>query len=211
MWLQILFLAFAVSIDGFGVGMTFGIRKMEIPFRSIAVIACCSALSLGIAMMIGDFISTLVSPEAAAKTGGVILIILGLWILFQFFRPVKQNHEEMLTEKIIFNFEIKSLGVAINILQKPQTADFDKSGTINGVEALVLGFALSLDAFGAGIGAAMIGIPPFILAIAIAAMSSLFIWMGLQSGKVLSANRLVQKLTFLPGVLLIIIGILKFY
>ena len=63
-------------------------------------------------------------------------------------------------EKIIFNFEIKSLGVVISILQKPTDVDFDKSGTINGVEALVLGIALSLDAFGAGIGAAMIGISP---------------------------------------------------
>ena len=50
---------------------------------------------------------------------------------------------------MIFNFEIKSLGVVINILQKPTEVDFDNSGTINGVEALVLGIALSLDAFGA--------------------------------------------------------------
>lgn len=209
MWIQLLILAFAVSLDGFSVGLTFGMRKMGIPFKSIAVIACCSAFSLGIAMMIGEFIGQFISTAAAEKTGGVILLILGIWILYQYFKPEK-TLEDQVAEKMIFNFEIKSLGVVINILQKPLTADFDKSGTINGIEALVLGFALSLDAFGAGIGAAMLGISPLILSICIAAMSSLFIFAGLQSGKILSSSKIVQRLSFLPGVLLMIIGIMKF-
>lgn len=209
MWLQLLVLAFAVSLDGFSVGLTFGMRKMRIPFKSIAVIACCSALSLGIAMMIGEFIGQFVSPAAAEKTGGIILIMLGFWVLSQYFKPEKPV-EDQFAEKMIFNYEIKSLGVVINILQKPLTADFDKSGTINGVEALVLGFALSLDAFGAGIGAAMMGISSFILSICIAIMSSLFIFAGLQSGKILSSSKIVHRLSFLPGLLLIVIGIIKF-
>ncbi|MBA9025852.1 MULTISPECIES: sporulation membrane protein YtaF [Bacillaceae] len=211
MWLQLIILAFAVSMDGFGVGMTFGMRKMSIPFKSIAVIASCSALSVGMAMIIGDFIMRFISVEAAAKTGGIILVLLGSWILFQYFRSKRRVEEEQTidTEKILFNFEIKSLGVAINILQKPMNADFDKSGTITGVEAIVLGFALSLDAFGAGIGAAMLGVSPFILSICIALMSSLFLWSGLQSGKLLSSNKVMQHLSYLPGVLLIIIGLCK--
>ncbi|MCD1161881.1 sporulation membrane protein YtaF [Peribacillus frigoritolerans] len=209
MWLQIIFLAFAVSIDGFGVGLTFGMRKMKIPLRSIGVISFCSALSLGIAMVIGQFISQLISIGAAEKTGGIILIFLGAWMVYQYFKPEKDLKDDRYHEKIIFNFEIKSLGVVINILQKPLNADFDKSGTITGVEALVLGFALSLDAFGAGVGAAMIGISPIILAGCIAVMSSIFIWSGIQSGKLLSNNKVVQHLTFLPGVLLIIIGLFK--
>ncbi|PLT32314.1 sporulation membrane protein YtaF [Bacillus sp. V5-8f] len=209
MWIQLLFLAFAVSLDGFSVGLTYGMRKIGIPFKSIAVIACCSAFSLAIAMMIGEFIAQFISSAAAEKTGGMILLILGIWLLIQYFKPEKQM-ENHAAEKLIFNYEIKSLGVVINILQKPMTADFDKSGSINGIEALVLGFALSLDAFGAGIGAAMLGISPAILSASIAVMSSLFIFVGLQSGKALASNKFVQKLSFLPGVLLMIIGIMKF-
>ena len=70
MWLQIIFLAFAVSIDGFGVGLTFGMRKMKIPLKSIAVISFCSALSLGIAMVIGQFISQLISIGGGWKNLG---------------------------------------------------------------------------------------------------------------------------------------------
>lgn len=207
MWLQLVILSIALSMDGFGVGVTLGMRGMKLPFKSIVVISICSAISLGIAMLIGEFISQHISQGAAEKTGGVILILLGIWLVVQFFK--KETIETQSTEKMIFNFEIKSLGVVIHILQKPTDVDFDKSGTINGVEALVLGVALSLDAFGAGIGAAMIGISPVILAVAIGCMSSVFIWSGLQSGRVLSKSKLVKQLAFLPGMLLIMIGMFK--
>ncbi|MDI5788515.1 hypothetical protein PO124_09275 [Bacillus licheniformis] len=54
---------------------------------------------------------------------------------------------------------MKSLGIVIHILRKPTSADIDKSGIITGIEAFLLGFALSIDAFGAGIGAAALGFP----------------------------------------------------
>ena len=47
----------------------------------------------------------------------------------------------------------------IQILRKPTVADFDKSGTISAGEAL-LGIALSVDSFGAGIGASLLGMHP---------------------------------------------------
>lgn len=209
MWLQLIILSVALSIDGFGVGVTLGMRNMKIPFKSIVVISTCSAISLGVAMLIGQFIGQHISPSAAEKTGGIILILLGVWLVFQFFKKDKETADIRTKEKMIFNFEFKSFGVVINILQKPTDVDFDQSGTINGIEALVLGVALSLDAFGAGIGAAMIGISPVILALAIGSMSSIFIWSGLHSGRLLAKSKLVQNLSFLPGVLLIIIGILK--
>jgi putative sporulation protein YtaF len=89
------------------------------------------------------------------------------------------------------------------------SADFDRSGTITGVEALLLGVALSLDAFGAGVGAAMLGFSPYYLALTVAAMSSLFVLGGIKSGAFFSRCEWVQKFTFLPGVLLILIGMWK--
>ncbi|WP_163101263.1 sporulation membrane protein YtaF [Peribacillus alkalitolerans] len=206
--LSLMALTFAVSLDSFSVGFTYGLRKVQIPFKSILIISCCSAISLLLAMFIGQFLGSVLSPHIAERVGGSILMVLGFWILFQFFRPEKLE-EEMPDEKIIFTFEIKSLGVAINILRKPLTADFDRSGTINGIEALVLGFALSLDAFGAGIGAAMLDFSPFILATSIAVMSLLFIVTGLKCGKLLSSKVWLTKLSFLPGILLFAIGLWK--
>ena len=47
---SILLLALAVSLDSCGVGMTYGMRKVSIPVRSILIIAGCSALSLAFGM-----------------------------------------------------------------------------------------------------------------------------------------------------------------
>ncbi|MBY0124048.1 sporulation membrane protein YtaF [Bacillus sp. S/N-304-OC-R1] len=206
--ISLLLLAFAVSLDSFSVGLTYGLRKMRIPFKSIGIIACCSAITLIIAMTLGQLIIKFLSPAFAESVGGIILICLGAWVLFQFFRSEKSK-EILPHEKTIVNFEIKSLGLVIKILQKPMSADFDKSGTITGIEALLLGLALSLDAFGAGIGAAMLGYSPYYLAITVALMSSLFVYMGLKVGSIFSKSEWVQRFTFVPGILLIVIGIWK--
>lgn len=206
--ISLFILAFAVSLDSFSVGFTYGLRKMKIPFKSILIIATCSAVSLLIASSVGHTLGKILSTNITDKIGGFILILLGAWVLFQFYRPEK-NKELVSIEKTIINFEIKSLGIVINILRKPMSADFDQSGTITGIEALMLGLALSLDAFGAGVGAAMLGFSPLYLAIAVAIMSSLFVGMGIKSGSLFSKSDWVQKFTFIPGVLLIIIGVWK--
>lgn len=206
--ISLLLLALAVSLDSFSVGFTYGLRKMKIPFKSIAIIAGCSAITLIIAMVFGHILERVFTATVAESIGGVILILLGAWILFQFFRPEKEK-EVLPHEKTIINFEIKSLGIVINILKKPMSADFDHSGTITGIEALMLGLALSLDAFGAGVGAAMLGFSPIYLAGSVASMSLIFVYLGLTIGTLFSHNSWVQRFSFLPGILLILIGIWK--
>jgi putative sporulation protein YtaF len=205
---SLLLLAFAVSLDSFSVGFTYGLRNVKIPLKSIITIAICSAGVLIVAMTIGEVLGEVLPEEIVGKLGGFILILLGAWILYQFFRP-EQTELPKDDEKTLINLEIQSLGIVVNILKKPMSADFDRSGTITGIEAIMLGMALSLDAFGAGIGAAMLGFSPFALAVAAAIMSSTFVFAGMRAGIFLSGNRWVQKISFLPGLLLIIVGIFK--
>ncbi len=207
--ITLLLLAFAVSLDSFSTGLTYGLRKMGIPIKSIMIIAVCSASALLIAMLLGQSIEAFLSPEAANRVGGIILVLLGVWVLYQFFRPEKEQ-DMAEKEKTLIKFEIKSIGVVIQILRRPLTADFDRSGTITGIEAFMLGIALSLDAFGAGIGAALLSYSPIILALAVMCMSFLFLYSGLRIGKIFSHIRWFQNLSFLPGVVLILIGILRF-
>ncbi|WP_445489524.1 sporulation membrane protein YtaF [Niallia sp. 03133] len=205
---SLILLALAVSIDNFSVGFTYGLRKMKIPFKSIFIIACCSGFTLLVGMFFGHIISRIFSSSYAESIGGIILILLGIWILFQFFQPTKEK--EIIThEKNIINFEIKSLGIVIKILKKPLAADFDNSGTITGIEAVLLGLALSLDAFGAGIGASMLEFSPFYLTIAVIGMSTSFVSLGIAGGSFFSKKSFVEKFSFLPGVILIIIGLFK--
>ncbi|MBP3949735.1 sporulation membrane protein YtaF [Bacillus suaedae] len=207
--LSLLALALAVSLDSFGVGLTYGLRKMKLPIRSLLFIAGCSATSILIAMVFGNFIQTYLSPAVSEMIGGIILVLIGAWATYQAVRPA-ENKEITKEDEIILNFEIKVLGVVIRILRKPMTADLDHSGTITGREAILLGIALSLDAFGAGIGAALIGFSPFLMALSVALMSALFVSLGMKSGRKFADSKWIKKFSFIPGLLLIILGISSF-
>ncbi|MGF7532290.1 sporulation membrane protein YtaF [Bacillus mexicanus] len=205
---SILLLALAVSLDSFSVGFTYGLRKMKIPFKAIVIIACCSGVVMFISMLIGSFLTKFFPVYVTEKLGGLILVGIGAWVLYQFFKPEKDK-EYLLHEKTLLNLEVRSLGIVIHILRKPMCADIDKSGVINGVEALLLGVALSIDAFGAGIGAAILGFSPIVMSISVAIMSSLFVSIGINAGHILSKWKWIDKMAFLPGILLITIGLWK--
>jgi len=205
--LSLLILGFAVSLDSFGVGLTYGIRKISIPIKSILVISSCSFVVLLLAMGIGSLVEMFISYHAAEKIGGIILIGIGIWVIYQCFfsttDEVKQNKTK------IVEFEIKPLGLFIKILKKPMEADLDKSGKISGIEALLLGLALSLDAFSAGVGAALIDFHPIIFSLIVTFLSAIFLKAGISTGRLFGDLKWINKISFLPGIALIIIGILK--
>ncbi|MGO4183805.1 MntP/YtaF family protein [Paenibacillus sp. TAF43_2] len=232
---SLLVLAVAVSVDGFGVGVTYGLRRIRIPIVSILIIACCSGIIIYLSMQVGGLITTFLSEFVARLIGACVLMLIGVWALLQLRRNKQQQddvrHEhvetavqesaataeagakthagEIASAALVVMVELKRLGLVIQILRTPQSADVDKSGTISASEAVMLGFALSLDAFGAGLGAALIGLPSLLTALTIAAASALFLVGGIRFGFRFSAWKGMQTLAMLPGILLIIIGIMK--
>lgn len=208
-FVSLLVLAFAVSLDGFGVGVTYGLRKIRIPFRSVTIISGFSALVILISMQIGVWLKHWISPEQARWVGAIILMGIGCWTLYQMTQTKEEEVTEDAYEKTLVEIEIKWLGLVVHILKKPTDADRDRSGIISPSEATLLGAALSLDAFGAGIGAAFIGFAPWITALVIALMSGAFLMGGLRFGWIFSDQAWLHRLAFLPGCLLIIIGLSK--
>jgi len=232
---SLLVLAFAVSLDGFGVGVTYGLRRIRIPLLSVFIIACCSGFIIWLSMQVGGLLTGFLSEFAARLIGACILIIIGCWALFQLKRgrqndevsdhteantnnseaaSVTQNREippigEIASTALVVMVELKRLGLVIQILRTPQSADVDKSGIISASEAVMLGVALSIDAFGAGLGAAMIGLPSLITALTITAASAIFLVGGIRFGFRFSSWKGMQALSFLPGILLIMMGIMK--
>lgn len=196
-YISLFMLAAAVSLDSFSAGLAYGLKKLKLPVKSSIILSLCSAVVLLVAMGAGHWLSRWFSEQAASRLGGIILIVLGAWVLWQFFRE-RQVHEQM-EEKPLIHLELKRLGVVVHIFKRPTAADLDQSGTINGLEALLLGFALSLDAFGAGIGAAMLGYPALVLAAAVAVMNLLFITGGLACGRKFAGIQWVQRLSFFPA------------
>ncbi|MDF9845228.1 MULTISPECIES: manganese efflux pump [unclassified Paenibacillus] len=241
---SLLLLAFALSLDGFGVGITYGLRKMKIPLLSILIISLCSGIVIGVSMQVGVLLAKVVSPDAASIIGAVILVLMGCWSLIQMLTqkersPQDEDREAVLErsagvatsgleteagaltelpadageagpqKSAVFSLELRHLGVVIQILRTPSSADMDASGSISSMEAMILGIALSLDAFGAGLGAALLGFSPIWTSLMIALFSGTFLLLGMKTGLKLSGSFWMKHAAALPALLLIAMGIMK--
>ncbi|QDI91131.1 sporulation membrane protein YtaF [Salicibibacter halophilus] len=212
-WIALLVLAFAVSVDAFGVGMTYGMRKLKISMLPVVLIGFCSFISVLMAGLFAGVVFNVIPTQSADYLGGAILIAIGAWAIYQGFRPKEQQNALPVRKKqegTMVNWEIKKLGLVIKVLRKPTAADMDGSGTISIKEAMLLGFALALDAFGAGFGAAMLGYPILIFALFVFVMCSVCLVLGKKGGLKLADRKAIDKLVFLPGLLIVCIGVLNF-
>lgn len=214
-----LILVLAVSLDGFAVGIMYGLRKIRIPIISVTIISFCSGLIIFASMQIGTFLMRFLSVKTAEGIGACILIGIGMWAVARMFsarehtKEVQEHHssssDTLVHKRTIISIELKTLGLVVEILKRPAAADVDRSGNISSGEAALLGIALSFDAFGAGIGAAMIGLSPWLTPILIALASGLFLTAGLKIGYLISKVAWVRSLSIFPGLLLIVIGVFK--
>jgi len=108
----------------------------------------------------------------------------------------------------LLRIHVRALGVVIQVLREPMRADVDGSGFIDAGEALVLGGALGLDALAAGFGAAFIGFGVYTVAV-VAAAQLLLTWCGLRLGRAHGARWLGDKGFYVPGAILILVGLLQ--
>lgn len=217
---SVFILAFAVSLDSFGVGLTYGLRKVRISILPLVIISLLSGLMILLAIQIGSGLLYFIPESVAQSIGGVILLLIGIWTVFHLFsqkrkasdpQQSQRNSPKSTPSDNIITIEIKRLGILIQILKTPMEADIDGSGEISLAEAGVLGLALSLDAFGAGIGAAFIGYSPLLTAGMIAVCSFFCLYFGVLFGKTFSNIHTFQKLSYLPGIMLILLGMTKIF
>jgi len=203
------FLVAAVSMDGFVVGMTYGLRKVRVPFQAIFIIMSCSGTVVFLAMTIGGALRSTISPDFTTKIGGTILICIGLFSIWNSMRSKRE-----LSTKIHSSIESKKSSIPskiASVLSTPSKADMNQSGRISMTEAFILGIALSMDAFGAGFGAAMLGYTAFVTTLLIAVMSGGFLFAGLRVGAIFSQYKITQKFVYVPATILIIIGASSFF
>lgn len=214
-------LAFAVSLDSLSVGVAYGLRDIRIPLISVIMIAFCSGLVMFVSMNVGAMLTAFLPVEVSKGIGAVILIGIGVWALFSSrgAESAGDGHNDGrqpsdgrdVEPNPVLSMEIKPLGLVIQILKKPSAADVDRSGIITIGEAVLLGAALSLDALGAGLGAALIGLSPWVSAIAVSLMSGLFLLCGIRLGHRGRHSPWLRQFSYLPGFILIFTGLSRFW
>lgn len=198
--LSLFVLAIAVSVDSFMVAFGYGLRQVKLAPHVIILIGLCSGLVFGMAMGAGQLVALLLTERFTSYLGAILLIGLGCYSLLTFDQSQSQ------TKPKHFRFEFKKVGLVIDILKKPAIADLDHSGHISGMETVWLGLALSIDASAAGMGAALVGVSYIAIGL-IAITTMVFLSMGLHLGVTFSNKGLPDKIRYLPGLLLVLLGI----
>ena len=216
MLLNCLLLAIPISLDCFGIGMTYGIKNTYITPIAKIIIFSIFFIVTSIAVSIGTLIIEIFSLEFANIVGVILLVLMGLWMIYQSFRSKKKEVKKKsieLSKPRIYKLFIKPFGLTIQIIKNPSNSDLDHSNHIDAKEALYLGLAISIDAFCAGVGCSAIGITSFYFPLFIAIFHILFLTLGSIIGQMLSSYTKIPDniWSIISGILLITIGISKLF
>jgi putative sporulation protein YtaF len=203
----ILMLAIAISVDGFSVGITYGLKSIKLGIVPLLIISGISTIAIYLTSILGIGISDLLSGSNGNYLGGFLLVGLGLWLVFSAY--LELNGQKNKSKDITFSLKLKSLKIMIKILKEPAQADFDRSGNINLLEALILGLALALDAMAVGLGTGLIGYSGIVMPAIIGIATFIFISCGYYIGDKVG-DILPSHFEIYPGLIIVILGILKF-
>lgn len=208
--------ALAVSVDGFGVGVAYGVKKIRIPLQSLLVICLASMTAIAASMLVGQGIAAFISPELAERIGAFALILMGGWFILEGRRAFSEENREndqpspaQGEDQTVTILHIRFLGIIVQILREPARADFDASGVISTREALFLGLALALDALGAGMGAAMSGLNVAITVAAVGICKFIVVNAGVFLGNNAAPAFMQKYASLLSGIILCGIGLFE--
>ncbi|HLR64893.1 MAG TPA: manganese efflux pump, partial [Pseudogracilibacillus sp.] len=148
-----------------------------------------------ISMTIGHMIRLVVPLHLTETIGSILLILIGLYLLVSVYIKAPSSRKRQLS----------------TYLKHPEKVDFDQSRSISIYEALFLGLALSIDAFGAGIAASLLHYHLLSTASLAALMTGAFLFFSMKMGLYLSQFHLMSRLTFLPPLLIMSIGLYHFF
>ena len=141
----------SANIDSFAVGVAYGIKKIKIGILSSILISVISAAGTFFSMTFGLVIRKCMPVYLSNAFGSIILIAIGLWVIAEDYlkrRGIKTQN----------TYQKKERNEYLDLLEHPENADTDQSGTIDVKECITLAFALTINNIGLGIGASITGL-----------------------------------------------------
>jgi putative sporulation protein YtaF len=204
--IESLLLVLAISLDTFVASIGYGTNKIKIPLFSAIIINIVCTSSLALSLYCGSLIKKILPGKVAVTIGSITLIFLGIYYLFEGIIKTYFTKNPFYDKKV--KFRLFFLKIIIDIYVDETKADFNNSKDISPKEAIYLASVLSLDSLVTGLGTSF-GEVSFIQAVSLSLfLGILALWIGLNIGR-----KIVQKsklsLSWLSGVLLLILGIIK--
>lgn len=184
MLISSIILSITSSIDSFGIGITYGIKNTKISLISKIILFVVSFVITNISILFGNLLKNIFSNNLSLLIGNFILILIGLYMILN-----------------------------SNMANKNSNYDFNHSNLIDPKEALILGLALSLDSFCIGVGVSISGINYSIFPLLVSIFQFVFLTLGnIVGNKINSLSNFSSRTSsIISGILLILIGLLRFY
>jgi putative sporulation protein YtaF len=151
-------------------------------------------------MSIGLAACKFMAPSVSNIIGSAILILIGLWVIKDFFLKKDKSDKHMNKgpkREFFFN----------QLLVKPEKADFDNSGRIDAKESLVLALALSINNFGLGLGASITGLNIYITSAGTFLFSIISVILGYKLGNSGISKFLGKYAALVSGIVIILLGL----
>ncbi|HHW15048.1 MAG TPA: hypothetical protein GXX28_08970 [Firmicutes bacterium] len=220
----LILLALAVSLDGFGAGVSYGLRRIRLDWRSLAVVGLVAGATAWLATGTGHLFAHLAGRQWGGafvqQLGAALLLGLGLVSLNNAGREQSGSQVGQAADvpaanhppggrRRLWCLHLRTWGLVVEVARQPGRADLDRSGSISLPEALLLGLALALDSGGVGLGAGMAGFPPVGVALTVAPINVALLWLGTWLGRRTSGEGRRGWLAWGPGVILLALAVAR--
>lgn len=202
----VLLTALALSADGFAAGAAFGMRGVKIGAAAKCAIALLSTAFAAAAILLGGALGAFLPAWIGRAAGALILVALGLTSCGRALLPPKPPKPPQ-PPRTQVRRRFHALGLTILVIREPSAGDLDGSGAIDIGEALLLGFSLSVDMLGAGVGLALAGAGSVWLPPAVGIVQTVCLSLGALAGRLLARLPVPKRaLTCASGLLLAGLG-----
>lgn len=206
-WLSTILFVFSSSFDVFVVAMAYGFKNIKIKLPINFIIALISSLGTFISMELGLVLVNIIPTSIVNLIGSVILLLLGFYFILDYKKLLKKSHRK---DSFISNDNLNTSS-PISVLEKPEIADTDKSGSIEFKESLILSLALALNNMGLGIAASIAGLHIFMTTFITLIFTIFIIPLGFLCSKKLLNTWIGKSGNLISGILLIILAILTWF
>lgn len=188
---SIMLFAVSSNLDNLIIGISYGIKKIRIPFLSNLLIMVMAFAGTFLSMLCGERITAWLPDGAANAIGSILIIGIGLSGLIQYFRSRKHSAQNSNQWPIT----------------DPEKYDKNSDKTLALKETVSLGIALTVNNIGLGVGASMSGLSVWLTAV----MSSVFcmglMLLGHYIGKRCASKRFEKYSEIISAVIIILLGV----
>jgi len=187
--LSILLFAVSSNLDNLVIGVSYGIKRIRVSFVSNLIIALITFIGTLISMFLGKSITYFIPISFASALGSLIIIGIGIFGIINYIRNRKKETEWFATDS--------------------EKYDKNNDKKIEYNEAITLGFALTINNIGLGIGASISGLSILPTALGSFLFSILFLYLGNILGTSFLSNFIGKYAEPIAAIIIIALGIVE--